>query len=179
MTDKTPEYYKKRAAESRKRSADSFDRCDTDGFLSQHSNDLDARLNDAKAMLAKNKWHAMFPGLYDLKGNRVRAKLINGKYGQCWALLNDDDKFTGKFFIHIGNPPEYWAAGADDPERIKAWNRRAKNLRKKGYQVKMESAPADVRLEGSGRGLAGMAKVFILIYRLDQGYIENKLKGQK
>ena len=34
---------------------------------------------------------------FDLQGNRVNAKLIEGRYGVCWALMDDKEEFTGEF----------------------------------------------------------------------------------
>jgi len=172
MENKNEQYYLNQAAEDQKAAADSFDRCDTDGFVSQFCHGLSSDLNRCKASLARNNWKSDFPGLYDLKGNRMRAKLIDGEFGECWAMLDENDKFTGQFISHPGNPPGEWVA--DDPELnwiLKSWNRKAKNLEKKGYQIKMESAPANAKyFGGSGRGLSGLANVRVIIYRTDKGY---------
>ena len=78
------------------RAEESFQSCDTDGFLSQWASRLGADFDREKAKILE-KGGAVFPALFDLEGNLVKAKLINGKYGKCWAFVGEDGNFTGKF----------------------------------------------------------------------------------
>lgn len=78
------------------RAEESFQSCDTDGFLSQWASRLGADFDREQANIVE-RGGAIFPALFDLEGNLVKAKLINGKYGKCWAFVGQDDKFTGQF----------------------------------------------------------------------------------
>lgn len=128
---------------------DSFDRCDTDGFLSQWASGLNAQEESQKAEIAKQGGYDLFPGLYNRQtGDRVSAVLIDGKWGPCWAFCGEDGKFTGKF---LGD----------------ARTKRAK-LYRSGYVVLGEWAPAHVRLRSNGTGLSG--NVWLSVSRTDGGY---------
>ena len=70
---------------------DSFDRSDTDGFLSQWAGHLSSQANSMKARLAENGNQAEFPAIFDLEGNLVPAKYIRTVYGWTWALLSSED----------------------------------------------------------------------------------------
>src|SRR3990167_10637731 len=85
---------------------DSFDRCDTDGFLSQWASGLSGRLASTKADLLDAGGKSEFWGLFTLDGQRVRAKLIDTKHGTCWALCDENDKFRQdrKPFVPFSNP---------------------------------------------------------------------------
>jgi hypothetical protein len=92
------------AARLREKAADldrerhaSFERCDTDGALSQWAADINAREARLQADLIERGGLAEFTALFDLDGNWVRAKRINGRYGDCWMLLDEDGEPTGEF----------------------------------------------------------------------------------
>lgn len=145
----TAQEYRDAAAAGRKRSADSFERSDTDGFMSQWANDINAELNDRLASLAENNWRAHFEHLYTLDGRRVNAKMIRTRsYPRrlVWAVMDPNGKFTGEF-INAHLLP--------------------KNLAKKGYQILDELAPAYAELKGSGTGLAGAMSVRVVTVRTD------------
>lgn len=128
---------------------ESFQRCDTDGFLSQWACNITARLKRAEATVAENGGMAIFPALYDLKGNRAKAKLIDGLYGRCWAFVGDDGRFTGQF--------------------ISAFPKRESTMTKKGYQEGNEWAPAKAVIDGKGTGLSGAASAYVTVKRTDNG----------
>ena len=69
------ETLKMEAEKSRQQSIESFDRCDTDGFLSQWANDMESQELLLQAQIESNNGLYEFPALFDLNGNRVRAKL--------------------------------------------------------------------------------------------------------
>lgn len=76
---------------------ESFERCDTDGFLSQWASGLSAERLFKEAQIADDGGLAKFPALFDTKGNLVNARLIDGRYGECWMLLDEENKATGEF----------------------------------------------------------------------------------
>ena len=129
---------------------DSFERCDTDGFVSQWASGLTASKMHLEADLIETpeRW---FPALFDLNGIRVRAKLHNGPFGQCWMFVDANDKPTGQF--------------------ITAFPKRESTMEKKGYREDEELAPGKAKIVGGGgKGLAGAASCYAAIVRNDNGY---------
>lgn len=94
-----------------------------------------------------NGGNACFLAVITLAGEPVRAKMIDTKYGGCWALLDDRGKITGQFLpicdalSEPGTP--YIAKDA--------------KLRKRGFRQVAVMRPAEARIVGTGRGLAGTA----------------------
>jgi len=68
---------RKREQESR----DSFDRCDTDGALSQWASGINAEKYRIQADIAENGGMWGFPALFDLEGNLIPAREVYGQYG--------------------------------------------------------------------------------------------------
>jgi hypothetical protein len=147
MEKRTADEYRAMAAAARKRAADSFERCDTDGCVSQWANDTSALLYDRLAALAEAGWVAHFKHLYTLDGERVNAKAIRTRYGLAWAVMDDAGQFTGEFLDYHLKP---------------------KTLAKKGYEIREELAPAYAELRGSGKGLAGAMSVRVVTFRTDE-----------
>jgi hypothetical protein len=136
MSDATATRLRDEAAALDAATAASFDRCDTDGFVTHWANDLNASLKRAKASIIEAGGVATFPALVDADtGEWVPSKLINGKYGTCWAILGPDGKFTGKF--------------------VTAFPKRESTMLRKGFRETEGVWPADARLDGSGTGLSG------------------------
>lgn len=145
------------AAAADAEAAASFERCDTDGFLSQWASGINANLDRAKADLLDAGGVADFPALFDLDGRLVPAKLVGTRYGVAWGLLPSDNPhsaFSGWF-----NP-----SAAEDPARARKANAR------KGYYVGAVAAPAGARIAASGRGLSGCASAYVQTYRTDGGF---------
>lgn len=107
-------------------SAESFKRCDTDGFLSQAANDVTARVYDLQADLLEDGGLASFPALFDLDGNQVPAVRVDGQYGMCWKLLNPAP----------GEKPWFGESQARKPGVARM------NDAKKGYYVGRAAVPA-------------------------------------
>lgn len=144
--DLTPEQLEQMAARCRQQSQESFDRCDTDGFLSQWANDLTAQQYDAEAQLRRDGGQAEFTGLYDIAtGARLPAKLVTTRYGTAWVNVR-----TGQFFPYMP--------------------RRKATLAKRGVEERRELAPARAVIRGSGKGLSGAATCRVIVERTDGGY---------
>jgi len=124
---------------------ESFERCDTDGFVSQWAAGINADVCRASARIASNGGLDVFKGLYS--GNtRVRAKIVNGQYGTVWLIDDCDQSLTGgRTFIPVGA--------------------RSKVQRELGLSERAELAPASVGTAGSGRGLAGASSVRVISFR--------------
>lgn len=86
MTTKADEL-RQQAKEAYQRSIDSFDRCDTDGFLSQWASDCSGRLLEAEADLAENNYLWGFTTLGDKDGKLVPNKKIATKFGYAYAVF--------------------------------------------------------------------------------------------
>jgi hypothetical protein len=143
----------------RDEAAASFDRCDTDGFVSQWASGLSARQADLAAEIADNGGRAEFPALFDLDGNLVAAKLVyvNDRYSYGskvakWAVLADDDPRSAAV---------QW---------IKAFPVRRSTMVRKGYTEGTVLAPAKADLGGGGTGLAGALTVREVAVRTDGGF---------
>jgi hypothetical protein len=140
----TIEDHREYAKACRKRSQESFDRCDTDGFLSQWASDITARLHDVQATILENGGVSDFLVLREGR-RRVDAKLIDTQYGPAWILSDKEEKKFGRKFIPYG-----------------AKSRVQKKL---GLREGKEKAPAVAVIAGSGKGLSGCASAYIKIVR--------------
>lgn len=128
---------------------DSFERCDTDGFLSQWASGLTAQEYGRKAEILRHGGCAKFLGLFSIEtGERVPAKNIETKFGDRWAVFAEDGQTIVK-----------WLPFA--PKRVAT-------LAKHGYFEAEEWAPAYAKCVGTGHGLSGTA--WIATLRADGGY---------
>ena len=113
----------------------------------------ESRVAELQADIEENDGKWTFPALFDLKGNRVRAKLIyvkdkfRGGKRKAWAVCDKDNKFTGEF-VSYGDRPEKLAA--------------------KGYKEGTEDAPAVAKLKSYAPG-----SHYADILRTDEGYPDN------
>lgn len=141
------------AAANDKAAADSFDRCDTDGFLSQWASGLVAQEQRREAQIVADGGKALFPALFTLDGTPVPARLVQTRYGTKFAVFaNDIDAVT-----HGANIVAWVDPFVAD-----------KTLARKGYKVADVWAPAKATLAGRGHGLSGSA--WVVTVRTDGGY---------
>jgi len=75
----------------------SFERCDTDGALSQWASGINAQKARLQATIEDFGGLAEFNALFDLDGNWVPARTITGRYGKCWMILDEQGEATGQF----------------------------------------------------------------------------------
>lgn len=135
---KTAAEYRADAASNLQEAHDSFERSDTDGFLTQWSCGLTAELSSTRAKILEANGTDTFIGLYD--GNRrVAAREIDTQYGSSWLLSDDEAARYGRKFIPTG-----------ETSRVQ---------RKLGLREAEERAPAWAKLDGRGTGLSGTAWV--------------------
>lgn len=136
---RTADQWRAQAQDCRRRSAESFARCDTDGFMSQGAADSMARIYDECARVAENDGMADFPALADADGNLIEgARLVETRYGWSWVY----DTEAGAVWFR--------ESAHSNPDTAKA-----RDLAK-GYQVVYVARRA---LVGFGRGSFGMAPV--------------------
>lgn len=155
--EKTPKEYREQAARHEQDAVDSFERSDTDGFVSQWASGVCAREDRLKAAVAENGGRWRFPALFTLDGELVAAKAVETRFGFAFGILESDDPRSR--FVSWFNPSE--ARSSD-----RQWT----NDGKKGYRVGYVLAPARVELKGSGTGLAGALSVSAVAVRTDGGF---------
>lgn len=148
------------AAQKTKEANDSWERSDTDGYMSQWASGVMAEHHRMRAELEKNGGKAEFQALFDKDGNMVPAK-----------RLTVADRYNG------GQPKEVWGILEDpkDPNSgIKEWvndskakgfDKKEAAMAKKGYSVGLVRAPAYVAERGAN--LVNVRSVFV---RADGGY---------
>ena len=147
MTDLTSAELRESAAVREQRAADSFERCDTDGFVSQWASGITARLDRTKADLIDAGKMGEFTGLFE-GDRRVKAKIIETKFGSSWLLSDDETDLIarrGKKFLPVG--------------------KRSRILKELALTERLELAPAWACLDGSGTGLASAMSVHVAIFR--------------
>ena len=134
------------------RKRESFERCDTDGFLSQWSDDLHYQLYREKARLVEAGEIDTFEGLYD-GDRRVAAKLISVyckySYGYRlrWLLRDDEAERYGRKFL--------------------PWGKRSRILKQLGLVERDELRKAWCKLHGHGTGLSGAHTVRVQVFPVD------------
>jgi hypothetical protein len=140
---------------ARQRRQESIERSGvSDGFLSQWAHDVTDREDSLKAALLERGGHDVFEGLYRRSdGVRVRAKLIEGRYGWCWAFCDAQDNFTGRFLSDSKGTPR-------------------SKLYKLGFEKRDELAPARVKLVGD------RCSCTPCVVRADGGYPPNAVVVQ-
>lgn len=109
------------AADSARRSTESWERSDTDGFLSQWAGDTMARHYRACANLCDARGLAEHTALFDLHSNLVSTQQVDGQYGWAWRTTDEHVAAGGRRFVN--------------PSRASHPQTRYDNLRKKGYTV--------------------------------------------
>jgi len=83
------------AAQHEQDAADSFERCDTDGFMSQWASGCNAAKKRLQADIEDNGGKAEVPALFDLDGNLIPAKLIDTRFGTSWGIFKSWDALNG------------------------------------------------------------------------------------
>lgn len=135
----------------------SYERSDTDGYITQWAHGVMSHEARLQAQVDGDGGVAPFPALFDLDGNLVPAKLIDGQYGLVWGVF-EDATCRGRVTEWVNR------SNADKAAT------RNKNMAKKGYSEGTVMAPAKVVLGGGGTGLAGAMNVMALVMRADDGY---------
>lgn len=131
----TAQQHRSTAAAHDTAAQESFERSDTDGFMSQWAHGVMAQRERLAADIAEDGGRAMFLALFDTNGNLVPAKYIETRFGYSWALLSSDDprsEFKGWF----------------NPSKARKVGVARTNDAKKGYYVGYVMAPAKADLGG-------------------------------
>lgn len=134
----TPEQHDAEAQRLRAEAAASFERCDTDGFLSQWATGISAQEHALAAEILRNGGQYEYWGLYQ-GDRRLAAKMIDGQFGPVWLLREDEAATFGRKFIPVV---------LDKASRVQ---------KKLGLTERREMAPSRAAIHGRGHGLSGSA----------------------
>lgn len=145
--EKRARAFEAQAAEARAKREESFERCDTDGFVSQFCHGLASSEALENAKIAREGGTALFMGLYEKETNRrLKTKRIETKFGDSWLLGDSEAARLGRKFLPFGSN-----------------SRIHKQL---GLEERVERAPAKAKLHGSGYGFSGLASVHVITVRI-------------
>ena len=133
----TADQWRAKATESRQRSYDSFQRSDTDGFLSQWASDSVAREYDLCARLAEADGMWEFVAVFDLDGNLVPAVQRQNQWGYYWCIYDNPEC--------KGRPVAFFT----ESKARKAATRNRNNA-KKGYTIGLIRARGRVEAASNG-----------------------------
>jgi hypothetical protein len=143
------------AREQDRKAYDSFESCDTDGFLSQWAAGRMSALKHLEADLVEMGGKAEFAGLFDLDGNLVPAVRVDGRWGaSSWKLLNERGRCAGWF----------------NESQAKTQERRLAAHKAKGYYVGRVRVPARAELVGNS---AAPALVRVDDWNADAEIVDN------
>lgn len=137
--------YRANAASREEKAEESFQRSDTDGFLSQWALGLSAQLDRAKADLVDAGMKASFLGLYDgdrrVKAKKITQPMYNAPWLKqtVWYLDKEEADKYGRRYIPTGE--------------------RSRIQKKLGLTERYEMDSAWAKITGEGRGLSGNAWV--------------------
>lgn len=136
----TADDLRKSAAAHEAVAAESWERSDTDGFLSQWASGLSAARDRLQADIEDAGGLHRFPALFDLDGRYVPARVIEPRqygWGKRWMVLDQQGRSTGTFLPY--HPV------------------RRNTLARKGYVEGWVMRPAEAFTNGTGHGLSGRA----------------------
>lgn len=100
----TAEQYRALADKAHQRRIESFERCDTDGFLSQFALDIQVNEYMRWAELAENDFQDTFETLADMDGNLVPCRFIKTQYGYAYGVYAsfEEAQNCGKIIKWVG-----------------------------------------------------------------------------
>jgi hypothetical protein len=170
-TDRTPEQwateaanFRRMAAESARRANESYERCQEDGFLSQWASNSMSLFYRACAELCDAQGVQEREALFDLAGNLVSTRMINGQYGCAWLTTEEHVRAGGTQFVN--------------PSKAKKGVVRYRNLKSKGYTVGTVAIRCGVFSRSDGPWPVYAAEplhdtINITVIRTDNGIGEN------
>jgi len=155
-----------KAAQCRQDAADSFARCDTDGFLSQWASGVNANRYEMEADLMDAGGTAPFWGLFDRHGRRLQARLVEGEWGLVWCVRAIGGRTVWVphtiTFDEVENGPYITYENPRFGPRTKG--------HRLGLRVAWEDAPARVDMVGGNSGLSDLHSVRPVQVRTDGGW---------
>lgn len=145
MTENTPADFRAKAAAAEAERHASWERSDTDGFVSQAASGIMAAKYRAEAQLAEDGGLMEYRVPFLLDGTVASTHLGHGQYGAYWVLNDHAAKVIGKRFL---NESEAYEA-----------KRRYNANAKKGVHFGTIRVKGYVTLSGGGKGTGGMSSV--------------------
>ena len=145
----TADQHRNAAAQHRQDAAESWERSDTDGFLSQWASGINAQVHDRQAEIAEagGVWTFSRTRLVTLDGQETDAREVQTRYGRKWRLDSTDQ----------------WLAFQPAREST---------LAKRGYREVEETEVAPAKAISwappGARGLSGATSVQVIIIRTDR-----------
>jgi hypothetical protein len=145
---KTADEYRELARKFYAARQESWERSDTDGFVSQWASGLTAQQYSLSAQLADADGATEACALFDLEGNLVPSVHGWGEYGEYFIVLDNDERGCRRFF---------------NPSKARNEATARKNNAAKGFYVGTATVPAKVEIVGGGTGLSGAASCYVAI----------------
>lgn len=145
---KTAQEYREDASQHEQEARDSFERCDTDGFVSQWASGLNGQVARANARIAEAGGIATFTQtrLVTLDGEATDARRVNTRFGTRWRLDSTDEWLP---YMPV----------------------RESTLGKRGYReievAEVATAKAIVDSPSGARGLSGATQCYVRTIRTD------------
>lgn len=150
---KTAAQWRAAAAEELRRREESWERSDTDGFVTQWVHGMSASEYSLKAQLAEQNSMTEVSALFDLEGNLLHTLHGWGQFGEYFMILDEDgnkDTTQGR-------------NGFFSPSQARSEVTKRKNNAAKGFYVGAVKVPAKVDIVASGTGLSAAATAYATI----------------
>ena len=122
---------------------DSFERCDTDGALSQWASQKSWQESREKARLVMSDGMHIFPALFDLKGSRLPYKLVTTTNSYTGSMQDSWVCFDSEYVEQVEGMTKWF-----NPSRARNETMAKANDAKKGYYVGSVVAPAYIASTG-------------------------------
>lgn len=141
----------------RERAEESFQRCDTDGFVSQWALGIGADRDRMDAQILRDGGMASFPVLCDADGNVIADRIYsfenryNGGTDYRWRLPDELAEIHGRKWIPTG-----------ERSRVQA---------QLGLHEETRWMPARAKIMGGGTGLSGAASAYVGIERITESEV--------
>ena len=149
MDSLTAQDHREAAARAENDRTESFDRCDTDGFLSQWAYGITAQKHRAEANLIEAGGVIDAQVLFDVEGNISSTHQAFGQYGEFWVLYDEAaEKFCKRFY----SPSKAYRPGGA-----------YRNDRAKGFVFGYVEVAGYVSVVSSGTGLASFASTRVVV----------------
>lgn len=129
---KAAEAHLKASADSAKQIYSTYDTSDSDGAGTRWASGIESEKHRLRAEIAANNGKAQFRALFDLEGNYVPARQVEGRYGMSWGIYSKPNDPESYFESYVSE------SKSKDPKKQEAL------LAKKGYTVGLIMAPAYV-----------------------------------
>ena len=140
FTGMTAEDLRAEAARCRRSAAESYERCQEDGFLTQAASSASAEVYDLQAQIVENGGRDLFLTLFDTEGNIVPALYVDSDFGhrqKVWKVYADP-QCRGRVVT--------WFT----PSKAKTEGVARRNDAKRGYYIGYAEFPAVADMGASG-----------------------------